>query len=260
MIDSKAVKSTALTTLKQKWPFAIAVTFVPVIIILLNYLLVNLLLITVGVFAHIISALVAFFVISPLFLGSIRAFWRLVNNADEDFYSVFYYFENFKQYFSAIKFLFCYFLHLLKKTITVLILPVLFYVVSNGHVFEVFDLSVPLFVYHFRILAQVLFVVAGAFCIYKVLCVYLAPFLFVSCEDLTPKQCVTKAVGIAAYTKSMFFGCVWGYFLWIALSVFVIPLIFTGPFLMISYVISCRYSIAFYNRLGDKRNYNYYSI
>lgn len=252
MVTTKAVKSTALITLKGNWAVSCSKAMVPVfatIIILLSCVLLSL---PFGdILAYMIFALLFTFIVAPLWLGTVRTYWKSANGEMEGVSGCFYYFSGKKEYMRALKYNLKVLLHWLKVAVILLVPAILVNVFTNSETYELFGVSIPLFVMNLRYLDKVFHIAALILAVAHLISLYLPAFLFVSIEDMSPNECFKRGTEIGGYTKSRFFTHLLGFGGWIILSATLIPLLFTMPYLLMSYVVECRYNVAFYNLSGQ---------
>ncbi len=254
MIQTNAVKNTAKATLKGKWLWACAVSLIPLFSFTVVYLIESVLAVIIGNFAVIFGILLNLFLTSVLTLGALRVYWFCANTVEEPVFKVFHYFSNIGSYKRAIAFVLRIFIPVLLNGFLLFLPSILLNWVASGRFFEFFNLSIPLFVGGLKHIASVLAVAAGILLIIKTLNYFIAAFLFVSNDDMPTKKCITLALEVSKKTKSMYTSHIFGFALYILLSVFALPLIFTAPYLMMSYLIDCRFCVAYYNRLGSMKN------
>lgn len=254
MIQTNAVKSTARATLKGKWLWACAVSLIPLFSFSVVFLIESILNVVFGKLAIVFGVLLNLFLTFPLILGVLRVYWFFINSADESIVKVFHYFSDFVKYKRAMAFVLRVFLPILLTGI-VLFLPSIFLGwVASGRFFEFFNLSIPLFIGGLRNIAIVLAIASGVILIVKALNIFIAAFLFVSDDEMPSKKCISLALEVSKKTKSMYVSHIFGFSFYIIISIFALPLIFTAPFLLISYLIDCRFCVAYYNRLGSMKN------
>ncbi len=252
MATTKAVKSTALITLKGIWAVSCAKAMIPVfatIIILLSCVLLSL---PFGdILAYIIFVLLFSFIGAPLWLGTVRTYWKSANGKNEGVSGCFYYFSGKTEYTRALKYNLKILFHWLKVALILFLPAILVNVFTSSEIYELFGVSIPLFVMNLRYLDNVFHIAALILAIAHLISLYLPAFLFVSIEDMSPKECFERGIEIGTYTKSRFFTHLLGFTGWILFSATLIPLLFTMPYLLMSYVVECRYNVAFYNLSGQ---------
>lgn len=250
MIQTKAVKSTAVASLKGNWAWAIISALAPVGVFIISVII-------EGAFSVITSgstavfALMVLLVVFPVLLGSVRIFWKIANSEKQYISDLFYYFSNKNEYKRAVKFAVAAIIPL-SLTFSICLMPsALLTALSN---FETLRLSVPVIAMFLGYLSQ-LFAVAGIiYFLFVVFNYYTAVFLFTVNSEMTAVECIKKSRELAKFTKGIYVPHVFSYIGWIFLSVFVLPLVFTMPYMLMSYVVDCRFCVSYYNRLKETVN------
>ena len=128
------------------------------------------------------------------------------------------------------------------------------WVLSSERFYNFFDLSLPVWTSSLWTLNSFLAIISSFALIFVALKYYLAPFLFVSDANMHPAEAINMSVIISRRTGSDFVALVLSFALWILLSVFVAPLIFTIPYFIAAYGVHCRYAVTAYN--NDVDNFN----
>ncbi len=250
MIQTKAVKSTAIASLKGNWVWAIIAALVPACLCVISVIIQGVFsLITNQAFAVFLPLFL--FVVFPVFLGSIRVFWKIANSEKQFILDVFYYFSNKQLYKRAVKFAIIVFLPLSIISSLCFLPATLLIAISKGAIFNSFRLAFPVLALFMGYLGQLFFIAAIIFLIVKVLNYYTAVFLFVVNDNTSPESCIKKSFELAKYTKSIYTSHIFGYAFWIVVSIFMLPLVFTAPYLIMSYVVDCRFCVSYYNRLSE---------
>ena len=252
MVTTKAVKSTALITLKGKWALSCAQAMIPVFATIMVLLCSKLFSLPFGdVTAYIVFGAMFTLMVAPLWLGTVRSFWRKANNANDSVSDCFYYFSGKEEYLRALKYNLRILLHWLKVSLVLLSPAIVVHIVTSSEIYEFFGVSIPLFLMNLRYFDTVLYIAAIILSAAHLISLYLPAFLFVSSEGMSPKECFERGKEIGVYTKSRFFTHLLGFSGWIVLSLLLIPLLFTMPYLLMAYVVECRYNVAFYNLSGQ---------
>ncbi len=252
MVTVKAVKSTALTHLRDNWARLCSVAMVPAfataIIVLMGYLLTM----PFGtIIAQVIAVMVFIFVCSPLWLGALRVFWRTANGCEDTVSEAFYYFTGKQEYLRSLSFNLRVALHWLIVEVILFLPCVIIYIFTSGTFFQWIGASTPLILVNLRYLITVFEIAAIILTVFHLVSFYLPAFLFVSDETMKPKSCIERGVEIGRYTKGRFASHSFGFIHWILLSLLFVPIIFTLPYLIMAYVVECRYNVAFYNLSGQ---------
>ncbi len=251
MVTTKAVKSTALTHLRGNWARACTVAMIPVFASIAVLLMGYLLTLPFGVIIGDILAVVVFILLcAPLWLGALRVFWRTANGCEDSTAETFYYFSNKKEYLRSLSFNLRVAVHWVIVELILFLPAILTYVFTSGTFFQWIGASTPLLLVNLRYLIYVFEIAAVVLTIVRLIGLYLPAFLFVSDEDMKPKDAIKRGIEIGKYTKSRFSSHLFGFSGWILFSLLFIPLLFTVPYLLMAYVVECRYNVAFYNLSG----------
>lgn len=251
MVTTKAVKSTALTTLRGNWSVACTVSMIPVFATIAVFIMGNLFTLPFGnIIADIISVAVFVFLAAPLWLGAVRVFWRMANGCKDSATETFFYFSCKKEYLRCLSFNLRLTVHCLITALIFFLPAIIVYIFTSGTFFEWFGVSMPVFLVNLRYLVYVFELAAVVLTIVHLIGLYLPAFLMVSNENMTAHECFVRGIEIGKYTKNRFFTHLLGFLGWIIFSVLFIPVIFTVPYLLMSYVVECRYNVAFYNLSG----------
>ncbi len=252
MATSKAVKMTALATLKGNWGNAVAMAMIPFSASAVSYLISSILNLPLGNFSVIIMLVLSVFVCSPLWLGALHCYWRMANGCTDSVSEVFCYFADFREYKRALLFSLRMSV-LLIGGIFVLNLPAIAvdFFTSEGF-YELVGIATPLWVINFNFIADILSFVAFVAAIAYVMCLYLPAFVFVTRQDLGERSCVTEGLRIGKYSKNNFSSYVFSFLGWIFLSMLFIPVIFTVPYMLMSYMVACRFGVAGYNKIIEE--------
>ncbi len=253
MPNSKAVKSTALCALYGNWPIACAASLIPVFFIAIMcciqsvfyiFITSKLGLVTVNTIT-ILFTVFGTFVIS---LGVFRVFWRIALGEKPDITEVFYYFSSKNVFGSAVGLAATVLGRIIVFGFLISIPSMIIDFIAGGYINDLFGIATPLWMSNLWIFAFMLRVVALAVTVFIVLRHYLTPFLFVVSGDTEPFSVVFKSVRVSRFSVSQFSGLIISLAGWIIVSVFVIPMIFTIPYMLMCYIVHSRFSIAFYNR------------
>lgn len=258
-MSSKAVKITAKTSLKGKWISAIASCCILIFSFMIASNSVSVLSIVTGEFiAELLLLLLFVFLICPLILGLIRYFWRILFDVQDNPLSVFYYFSNkliYKRTLGLILFL------VFKFIIWGLFLKIPLYItelISNDNVYEFFKMPIPIWTANLSGVKGFLDVISTVLVGFIMLKYYLAPMLFVADDNIEPAEAMHMSLTISKKTTIDYIYLIFSFIGWILLSFTVIPLIFTLPYFITSYLVHSRFAVADYNKLIKQINDNLY--
>ncbi len=250
--SSLVVKSTARASLQGKYITAAAAALIPVIAYYLLSVIISCAHLVLpdgsGIFIGISAVILLVFLLFPLFLGSVRFFWRLTEGLTEDPVAVFYYFSSFTFYKRAIKSAFI----LIFKLLTIFIPCMLPYFVtvllSNAWLYRFLGTEIPLWVAGLALLSAFfkyagLFLGIGIFLKY-----YLFAAVVVMDDDLLIYEAVHISAMVSARSIGSFAALIATLLGWVLLSVLIAPMIYTAPLIMACYAVHCRYALVNYNR------------
>lgn len=260
-IGTNVVKITAKTALKGNWIKTIAACMVLVFTVLICTNAAGLLSFVTGeTAATVISILMAVFLTLPLALGVLRYIWRMLFSADDSPISVFYWFSSKELYIKAMKFIMLIVFRVVLWLAILNIPSLLLYILSKSYVFDFFDMSMPLWaanLSYYRVFLQNASVIAVFFILLKF---YMAPLLFVADDNIDANEAIHMSTVISKKTAIDFIYLCFSFFGWILVSVFVMPLIFTLPYMLTSYAVHSRFAIAEYNRHINEQLQNEFSF
>ncbi len=252
VLKSKAVKATALATLKNQWPGAIAAAVIPLAFFLLTINIFSLLLnvlptLIFDVIVSVFLSITLFFVGIPLILGVLRYFWGLSLDTPISLSGVFYYFSSVTVYKRVMAFAFLLFGKLIFQSV-ILLLPSFIIDLAQRFSSTLFSGGVePLWFSNIWIFSVVLRTIAICCIVYTVSRYYLAFFLFISNDSIGAADTVHKAYVISKYCEGSFVTLILSLSGWILLSVFFAPLIFTLPYILMCYIVHSRYAAVNFN-------------
>lgn len=247
MPGNAAVKSTARTALKAFWPGGIAATlcFLSAMALLFLVCAVNSTLLGTRAFILniIIAVLFCFFIAVPCFFGLLRFFRHAVYGNLGAFSSLFYYFSDIKKYKKSVWFS----LMLICRIGAVGMLTFLPYFIIRIVELLPFRFISDSFFLQFSIVRGVIFFVGLLFFIIMTLRYYIAPMLFVCCDDKHWTEIIYVSKHISRYSSGAFLVLLIGFVGWALLSVLGVTLIYTLPYMLTSYVVHCRFAFNHYN-------------
>ncbi len=265
MVASSAiVKDTAKTALKPNYLKSVIGSTVVVFSSIICYLLSKLLGTVFGRVAYYtVLALFILFILIPLFYGLIRFFRRMQWGQNDGVISIFYYFSSKHSYLRVIKLNVIIALRLLVIGLVLMIPAVITDVLQNGHLYDLFGITMPLWTSNLWIVSEVLKVSALIVLFFVSLRFYIAPFLFVADDGIDVLEALHFSTVISKRTAFDFFFLIISFALWILLSILLMPLCFILPYFIMSYLVHCRFAVAQYNRVVDEISGNnsapYYS-
>lgn len=195
-----------------------------------------------------------YLILMPLCLGAFRYFWRLCCGVRDNPILLFFYFSSKKDYAKALKFT----LHLFARIVfTYLIFSVpvfLARIISGTWLYTALDVSIPIWTVNFSHVTGFLNTLAVIATVFASLKFYLAPMLFVADESLDVSETLHLSNVISKRTYWDYLFLVFSLIGWIALSVFVIPMIFTLPYIITAYLVHASYAVSAFNEKISKIN------
>lgn len=260
---SSVVKNTVRAAFSGRYINTAAAALMPVFAFYMIMLLASCLLLTGFKYSGLISVailiLTAFFLGYPLFLGSVRYFWRLTDGINEGPAEVFYYFSSLRLYKRAIKSA----LLLTFKFLTAFIPSMLPYYItvlfSNAWIYRFLGTEIPLWVAGLALLSAFLyyagiFIGAVIFMRYYLFCAVVAMD-----DDLLIYEAAHISTMISSRSIGAFAALIVSILGWILLSLLIAPMVYTAPFIMGCYAVHCRYAIVNYNMTLDfhRNSYEY---
>ncbi len=258
-----AVKSTVKSSLKGRWPEAIATGLLPLFAFYFfnlsasvispilkgyeNYLLIAILLLSVV------------FVVLPLFFGVLRYFWRITDGAEEEISTAFHFFKSKSLYLRSLK------LTLVisfKIGVVFFLCLIPFFAVelfSQFLVYDIFKEALPVWAINISAFKSLFYNFGSFFAFAISLRYYLIPVIAVMDENLLVLEAVHISTTVAKRSFSSFSALIFSCLGWIALSILVLPQIYTVPFLLGCYVVHSRFALVNYNlnlEFQEKNRFN----
>ena len=122
---------------------------------------------------------------------------------------------------------------------------------SSSFIYDVLKMPTPLWTSNLYYLSLFLKTVATVILIFIMARYYMAPFLIAADEDMEVDEAIHMSDTISKRTMLDFIYLFFSFFGWILVSVLVFPLIFTMPYILISFGVHVRFAIAEYNKRID---------
>ena len=247
-VSSAAVKEIAKERLKNNY----SKTFVASLGVIFAWLIsINIASILSAVTGDIIAIIIAVclnvFLIAPLGLGLLKYIWKISLGVADGPIAIFYWFGNKKLYVKSLKFILNFALKLL-LWLTVLNIPsFLLLAFSKTFFFELFNIAPPVWTaslsYYGEILSSVSFVAV----FFIMLKFYMAPVLFIADENANVEECMYNSSVISRKTSFDFISLIFNQAHIVLLSLLVLPMPFTLPYLLSYYVTHTRFAVEEYN-------------
>lgn len=246
---SSAVKATAKTALKGKWIKSIVASIILASAVLICAITGDLVLYIAGNAAAVIyKALFSVLVAMPLFLGTLRFFWRLLFGTADDPVILFHYFSSRELYRRALKL--CLSLTVRIAVIgAALFIPAVFTdILSKAEFYEAFGNAIPLWVSNLWPVSVLLKSLAGVALAFVVIRYYAAPVLFVADDNIDVAEAVHMSSVLARGSYADFVYLVFSLLGWILLCFLYAPIVFVLPYLLVSYLVHVRFAVAYFNK------------
>lgn len=253
--NSSVVKATAKTALKGKWFKAAICSFMPIILyFIIIYIVAVLNLVISNVANLLVFPLLCFFGLFPITLGVLRYFWRMLNSADDELVSVFYFFSSSKIYLNFLKNTFYVTLRLVLIAFFCFIPAMLTDLFLGSEIYVFFNIPIPTIISHSWVISSAVKILSAVVFVFIVGRYYLVPFLTVADENMDLSEAMHISSVISKSSFSDFILLVFGFIGWMVLSIFLVPLVFTLPYMLSAYLIHSRFAVAEYNISIEKSN------
>lgn len=259
---SAIVKLTAKTAMKGKFVKCVVAATIIVFASLIVIYTLSLAAMVFGEFAYAFLLTVAMLlIIAPLLLGAFHFFRRMYDNAEDSLIVIFHYFSSRELYSRALKLVGLIFLKSLLLYVIFLVPYGITELLASSFLYDTLNISMPVFASNLWVLSAFFKVIADIAVLFLMLRYYLAPFLFVSDEEMDAAECIHMSSVISKRTVFDFIFLIFSFLGWIILSLFMMPIIFTLPYFIISYIVHGKFAVSQYNRVVDNYNNadNYYS-
>lgn len=256
-MSSDAVKKTAKTALKGNYVKAIISSAVFVFAYLLSIYANTLFDFVLGRVAYyIVFIAVSVFALSPLFLGLLRGFWRVLFGVDDKITVLFYYFSTVKLYKRALSF---FALFILKFAVLGLILylpSLLLDFFAGALFFNMLEISPPIWISNLWPISSFLKIIAFVALVFVLLKYYIAPVLFIADDNMDCAEAIHMSTIIAKGSSIDFVYLFFSFIGWILICLFLIPVVFVMPYLICSYLVHARFAVAKYNKHISRKDDN----
>lgn len=204
--------------------------------------------------AYTVFAILIFFLFSPLVLGFLRYFWRLLFGQTDKSFCIFYYFTDWKNYFRSLRFLFSVFFRIILGYLIFSVPVFALKLITGTWLYSFLNVSIPIWTANLSNIISFLKLIAFAATFFYVIKFYLSAMLFVADENMDIAEALHLSTVISRRTRFDFIFFVFSFLGWILLSLLTIPLILTLPYMIISYLIHCSYDVEAFNEEITKIN------
>ncbi len=255
LAPSPVIKKTAKIALSQYFLTSVAVCCVFIFMFFAGDLTASLISFFANTTGYVVSLILfAVFAISPLALGVLYYFRRLIWESKDSALIIFKYFSSIAEYKRALTFTLLIFARFIITALITFSPCFVIWLLSNDAIYEALGFSLPIWASNLWALNSFIAIVAAFALAFVMLKFYLAPFIFVSNDTIDPAEAVNMSSIISKRTGGDFFGLVLSFSGWILLSFLVAPLVFTLPYFLTSYSVHCRFAITAYNRDVEQFN------
>lgn len=248
---SNVVKNTAKTIIKRNPVSIMVMSLLLLVVFFITQLLFAGILSPIFSESRIIKVIILFLLFAsvfwPIFMGALRCFWVLTEQQEFDIGSVFYYFSSFNRYKRAVKTVMLLALRVFLIGFICLIPCLISSLFEHSWIYTTLNSDVPLWSVNLQLITDFL-KIAG---IILTVCIsfkyYLTPIVAVMDESLYLMETIHISKMISKHSSGAFASLILSFFGWFLLSLFGIPLVYTLPYFLISYVVHCRFAIVNYN-------------
>lgn len=257
VVSSKVVKKVAKTALSQHFLSAVSAACVLIFSIFATILTASLVHVFAGTVGYIITiSVMIFFVLGPLCLGVVNFLRRFLWEQKDDVLLVFKYFSGLDSYKRALHFMFSLGIRIIIVAVVAYLPCIVVRILSSQRFYTALDISFPVWTANLWALNSFLAIIATMAFVFVALKYYLSVFIFVSNDNIDVAEAINMSTIISKRTGADFFGLVISFAGWILLSVFVLPLVITLPYFLMSYSAHCRFAITAYNKDVEAFNAN----
>lgn len=256
-VSNSSIKAAAKSILKPNFINSIVATVILLAVWFVCYNISAVISLIAGSTAfYIVILAFGFFVVSPLAIGLIRFFWRMNFGQIDNPIDVFYYFSSKEIYFKVLHLVFAI---AIRTVICFLIFSIPVYalrLITGTWIYNALNVSIPIWTANLSNLISFIQFISTTATIVYVLKFYLAPMLFVADENMDIGEALHMSTVISRRTTLDFIFLIFSFTGWILLSVLMVPLIITLPYMIISYLIHCSLAVDAFNEEISKINHD----
>ncbi len=254
---SKAVKNTAMITLKNNLLSCV----ISGLIVIFTYYSCNLIsslfyYLKIKFLSEIVFFLLVFFIFLPILSGLLRFYWRIILGVIDKPISLFNCFSDWAIYKKAIKLQTVLLFKAFLRGIILFLPAILIKLISQEFFYEFFGLPMPLWVGNLLPIFNGLITFSLVILLFVMLKFYLAPMLYVADENIDIDEAIYMSNIISKKSGIDFIYLCASFIGWIILSYLVFPLIFTLPYMLLSYLYHSRFAVAEYNKHIENLNFD----
>lgn len=249
--SSAAVKSTAKNSLKGVWPSAITVGVVLMLTysfgLFLSELVKALTPFNDAVVSLVILGIFSMILFVPLCLGALRWFWCITAGKENDKKEIFIYFSSPKKYLRAVGYIISLLVRLLLCALIAFFPAIIASVLSRPWFYVAVDFSMPMWSANLPVIANFLEVLGLILFAFLALRLYLSGLLLVIDDEMHPGEAFHISSLISRDFLMNFILLSISFFGWFLLSLLAVPILFTLPLFLASFVVHGRFAINYYN-------------
>ncbi len=186
------------------------------------------------------------FVLMPVVLGTMRWFWRMINEKDDVISSVFYYYGSRSNFKRALNITLVFGAWTALLGVISMLAYYLVSFVSSDWLYDMIKLAKPE-IFASGALINFILLICRVFFVYLLIRVIGFIPLAVIMEDKAPKDVFAASVKIFADYSWKTLGLLFSFIGWFALSLLIAPLIFAGPYFITAVVLFVKYAVNNYN-------------
>ena len=256
--NNSVIKITSKTILKNKYNISIFASLIVVFSYLICYCFCSVFATLFGdIIAYCFLGLIIIFLFTPIFFGLLRYFWRMNCCCIDKPYSVFYYFSNFSLYKRVTYFSVSLTIKTLIYGFILLIPAIIIWLISQSFIYDIINIDIPIWTANLHFVFILLRTIGIVLLFLLMLKYYIAPFLLIADENMEIGECFHLSKIISKKTTIDFIYLILSMLGFIILSLFIAPAIFTLPYIIVVYLVHCRFSVAEYNniKLNDMNNF-----
>lgn len=254
-VPTSVVKLTAKDALKNNWLKAIIVACIFIAVDFFVKFAGSILFELFGIAPYLcMYGIGLLFLIYPLFLGVFRFFWRVLMGANDNPLIIFHYFLSFGLYKKSLKLILGLLFKIIAIGLPILIPSIVIAVISNPDFYDTLGIAIPLWSENLNSIAYLIFTISVVLLLFISARFYLAPMLFVADENMEADEAIHMSKVISKKTQTDFIYLTFSFLLWIIASLFYVPMLYTLPYIITSYLVHCRFAVADYNLFIKEKN------
>ena len=186
---SPVVKKVAKDALGRQIIKSMVVCCVEIFVFFINMFISSLVSVFAGDEGYVISlTLLTIFVLGPLFLGILGYFRRLIFEQNDSVLIIFRYFSSVGEYSRAMHLVILLTIRFISAALVLFLPCILIYILSSEKLYEFLGVSLPLWASNLWAVNSLFSVIATVGVMFVMLRYYLAPFMFVSNDNMDPAE------------------------------------------------------------------------